>query len=210
MSTNKMKTPKFFIKTTATIIVLLVFGVCKIPASWAASGNADDFIRQVGNEAIQSLTDKSLNEEQRKDKFREILNRTFRVRLLARFTLGRYWRHATPEQQKEYVSLFEDFVVLAYATRFKDYSGEDFRVGAVRDINSRDKLVNSKLVLKDGTAIPVHWRVRGGDNYKIIDVLVEGVSMAITQRDEFAAIIQQRGGKVEGLLAALRKKTALK
>ena len=210
MSTSKMKTSNFFIRTTTTLIVLLVFGVCKAPASWAASGGADDFIRQVGNEAIQSLTDKSLSEEQRKDKFREILNRTFRVQLLARFTLGRYWSQATPEQQKEYVSLFEDFVVLAYATRFKDYSGEDFRVGAVRDINSRDKLVNSKLVLKDGTAIPVHWRVRGGDAYKIIDVLVEGVSMAITQRDEFAAIIRQRGGKVEGLLAALRKKTALK
>jgi phospholipid transport system substrate-binding protein len=210
MNTSKMKTPKFFIGTTTAIFVLLVFGVCKTPASWAASGSADDFIRQVGNEAIQSLTDKTLNEEQRKDKFREILNRTFRVRLLARFTLGRYWRQATEEQRKEYVSLFEEFVVLAYATRFKDYSGEDFRVGAVRDINARDKLVNSKLVLKDGTAIPVHWRVRGGDGYKIIDVLVEGVSMAITQRDEFAAIIQQRGGKVEGLLAALRKKTALK
>ena len=210
MSTSKMKTSNFFIRTTTTLIVLLVFGVCKAPASWAASGGADDFIRQVGNEAIQSLTDKSLSEEQRKDKFREILNRTFRVQLLARFTLGRYWSQATPEQQKEYVSLFEDFVVLAYATRFKDYSGEDFRVGAVRDINSRDKLVNSKLVLKDGTAIPVHWRVRGGDSYKIIDVLVEGVSMAITQRDEFAAIIRQRGGEVEGLLAALRKKTALK
>ncbi|MBT5048005.1 MAG: ABC transporter substrate-binding protein, partial [Rhodospirillaceae bacterium] len=53
----------------------------------------------------------------------------------------------------------------------------------------------------------VHWRVRDSSDYKIIDVLVEGVSMAITQRDEFAAIINQRGGKIEGLLRALRDKT---
>jgi len=202
-----MKTHKFFTKATSAIIVLLVFGVCNSPASQASSGSAEDFIREVGNEAIQSLTDKALDDQQRKDRFREILNRTFKLQLIARFTLGRYWRQATEQQQKEYESLFEDFVVLAYAARFRDYSGENFRVGNVRDINERDKLVNSALVLKDGRQIPVHWRVRGGDKYKIIDVLVEGVSMAITQRDEFAAIINQGGGKIEGLLAALRQKT---
>ena len=202
-----MKTHKIFLRAASTTIVLLMLGVCTSPASWASNGNADDFIRQVGNEAIQSLTNQALNDEQRKERFREILNRTFKIRLIARFTLGRYWRRATKEQRKEYVGLFEDFVVMAYAARFRDYSGENFSVGVVRDINARDKLVNSKLVLKDGTAIPVHWRVRTGDTYKIIDVLVEGVSMAITQREEFAAIISQRGGEVEGLLAALRKKT---
>ena len=202
-----MKTHKIFLRAASTTIVLLMFGVCTSPASWASNGNADDFIRRVGNEAIQSLTNQALNDEQRKERFREILNRTFKIRLIARFTLGRYWRRATKEQRKEYVGLFEDFVVMAYAARFRDYSGENFSVGIVRDINASDKLVSSKLVLKDGTAIPVHWRVRTGDTYKIIDVLVEGVSMAITQREEFAAIISQRGGEVEGLLAALRKKT---
>jgi phospholipid transport system substrate-binding protein len=203
-----MKTHKWFARTTSAIIVLLVFGLNGSPAGWAATnGNADEFIRQVGNEAIQSLTNRTLDDQQRKDRFREILNRTFKVPLIARFTLGRYWRKATKEQQAEYRTLFEDFVVMAYAARFRDFSGENFSVGAVRDINARDKLVNSKLILKDGSAVLVHWRVRGGDTYKIIDVLVEGVSMAITQRDEFAAIINQKGGQVEGLLAALRKKT---
>ena len=202
-----MKTQRYLIRATTAIFALLVVGVVTPSSSWSSNSGADEFIRQVGNEAIQSLTDKSLDDQQRKDKFREILNRTFKIRLIARFTLGRNWRKATETERNEYVRLFEEFVVLAYAARFRDYSGEDFRVSSVRDINSRDKLVNSKLVLKDGRAIPVHWRVRGGEHYKIIDVLVEGVSMAITQRDEFAAIIDQNGGKVEGLLAALRKKT---
>ena len=209
MSIRNMKTHKFFIRATSAIVVLLVFGVCNSPAGWANSGSADDFIREVGNEAIQSLTDKTLDDQQRKDRFREILNRTFKIKLIARFTLGhRYWRRATEEQKKEFVALFEDFVVLAYAARFRGYSGDNFSVGKVRDINKYDKLVYSKLVLKDGSNIPVLWRVRGGDSFKVIDVLVEGVSMAITQRDEFAAIINQRGGKIEGLLAALRKKTS--
>ena len=202
-----MKTNNFFIKTTSATLLVLLLGVAHSPAVWAKGESADSFIREVGQEAIQSLTNKRLNDQERQDLFREILNRTFKIQLIAKFTLGRYWRRATKAQQQEYVGLFEDFIVLAYAARFRDYTGENFSVGQVRQINDRDKLVHSKLVLKNGRNIPVLWRVRGNDGFKIIDVLVEGVSMAITQRDEFSAIINQRGGKIEGLLAALRKKT---
>ena len=173
----------------------------------AAADSPDDFIKKIGKEAIDSLTGKDLSDKEREERFRVILRRSFDIELIARFTLGRYWRRATKEQQIEYVSLFEDFVVQAYAARFKDYSGETFRVGQVRDINEREKLVGSELILKDSRKIPVFWRVRGNSAYKVIDVVVEGVSMAITQRDEFSAIINQNGGKVEGLLVALRKKT---
>ena len=172
---------------------------------------ADAFIRQVCEEAIQSLTNKNLSDRERQQRFRSILNRTFNIKLIARFTLGyRNWRRATKHQREEYVRLFKEFIVQAYAARFKNYRGEKFFVGKVREINNRDKLVHSALTLKDGRKIPVHWRVRSGEDYKIIDVLVENVSMAITQRDEFAAIIKQKNGEVEELLAALRHKTARK
>ena len=174
----------------------------------AANGKqADEFIRTVGQEAINSLTGKKMSDKQRQDGFRSILVRTFEVPLIARFTLGRFWRRASEDQQKEYVRLFEDFVVQAYAARFKGYNGETFTVGKVREVDERDSLVHSKLTLRDGREIVVYWRVRGKSDPKIIDVIVEGVSMAITQRDEFASIINQKGGKVEGLLTALREKT---
>ena len=195
----------FFIRF---LIAALVLCVPTAPVAVAATGaGADAFIKTIGKEAIESLTGKDLTDAQRESRFRAILNRSFDIKLIARFTLGRYWRIASPKQQKEYVRLFEDFIVQAYAARFKNYAGETFEVGQVRDINDRDKLVSSDLILTDGRKIPVHWRVRGNSDYKIIDVLVEGVSMAITQRDEFAAIINQKGGKVEGLLVALREKT---
>ena len=173
----------------------------------AAGKNADEFIRTVGQQAIDSLTRKDISDKQRQDGFRTILNKTFEVPLIAKFTLGRYWRRASKVQQKEYVQLFEDFIVLAYTARFKDYSGEAFTVGKVREIDERDALVQSLLILKDGRKIVVYWRVRGKSEPKIIDVIVEGISMAITQRDEFSAIINQNGGKIDGLLTALRKKT---
>lgn len=192
-----------FSPAIATVLLLLTVS----PAT-AAGQSADEFIRGVGEEAIASLTGKDLSRDQRQARFREILNRTFEVRLIARFTLGRYWRRASEEQKQAYVSLFEDFIVQAYAARFANYNGEKFTVGKVREIdNSEDALVQSELSLQDGRTIVVYWRVRGNNEYKVIDVIVEGVSMAITQRDEFAAIINQNGGKVDGLIAALRRKT---
>mgnify|MGYP001369416443 CR=1 FL=1 len=197
-------------QTISAFFLVLLAGALTVPSNATAAGSAGSFIKEVGAEAINALTGKNLSDKDRQDRFREILKRTFKIDLIARFTLGRYWRRATKPQQKEYVALFEDFIVQAYAARFKGYSGETFKVGRVRDINDRDKLVQSDLVLTDGRKIPVQWRVRGSSQFKIIDVLVEGVSMAITQRDEFAAIINQRSGKVEGLLRALRDRTGRK
>lgn len=173
----------------------------------AASGGPGDFIRIVGQEAIDTLTQKELSEAERQDRFREILNRTFEIKVIARFALGRYWRRASEAQRTEYIDLFEDFIVQAYSARFRNYSGDKFTVGQVRELNTRDRLVQSEILLKDGRKIPVFWRVRKGDPMKIVDVMVEGVSMAITQRDEFSAIINQNGGKIDGLIAQLRKIT---
>ena len=149
----------------------------------------EQFIRMVGEEAINALTDKKISNQIRKTRFRKILNRSFEVKFIARFALGRYWRRANKNQLSEYTYLFEEFIVQSYANLFKDYSGETFNVLKVRVINEIDQLVQSEVFLKDGRKIRVSWRVRGNKTFKIVDVMIEGVSMALTQRDEFAAII---------------------
>jgi phospholipid transport system substrate-binding protein len=186
------------------VIALLALG----GTGTAVAGNgADDFVRSIGQQAINSLTGKELSDDQRQAGFRTILKRNFELPLFARFTLGRFWRRASETQRKEFVGLFEDYLVQIYAALFRDYNGESFTVGKVREINKSDVAVKSSVTLNDGQKIEVYWRVRGKDDPKIIDVIVEGVSMVITQRDEFSAIISQNGGKLDGLLTALRKKT---
>ena len=193
--------PKPFLFFLTVLSLILV-----TPQAVKATDNPGDFIRTVGQNAINSLTNKDVTQARREDLFRKILHQTFELKLIARFALGRFWRRASKAQQIEYITLFEDFIVKAYAARFADYKGENFLVGKVRRINERDNLVQSEVVLANGRKIMVHWRVRNGKALKIIDVLVEGVSMAITQRDQFAAIINQNGGKIDGLLSALHKK----
>ena len=174
----------------------------------AAAADPDEFIRSMGQEAIASLTAPKLTTEQREASFRKILRRAFDMRTIARFTLGRYWRKASKSEREEYVGLFETFIVQAYTTRFRNYAGESFKVGKVHTINDRDRLVVSTIIRPKGPPISVNWRVRGDNKLRIVDVVVEGISMGITQRDEFASVIRRNGGKVESLLAALRKKTA--
>ena len=183
----------------ATFLLFLI----PISSSPAIAG-PEQFIRMVGEEAINALADKKISNQIRKTRFRKILNRSFEVKFIARFALGRYWRRANKNQLSEYTYLFEEFIVQSYANLFKDYSGETFNVLKVRGINEIDQLVQSEIFLKDGRKIRVSWRVRGRKTFKIVDVMIEGVSMALTQRDEFAAIISQNNGKIEGLLSALR------
>jgi len=189
------------------LILLTVLAlISALPQAATATDSPSDFIRTVGQNAINSLTNKEVTQAKREDLFRKILHQTFELKLIARFALGRFWRRASKAQQTEYIGLFEDFIVKAYAARFADYKGENFIVGKIRNINKRDSLVQSEVMLANGRKIRVHWRVRNGKALKIVDVLIEGVSMAITQRDQFSAIINQNGGKIDGLLVALRKK----
>lgn len=174
----------------------------------AFAGGAEDFVRTAGERAFTSLAG-DISGQQRTERFRELLNDSFDLTTIARFTLGRYWRVASPTQRSEYRRLFEEFLIQAYSNRFSDLSGKQFRVSKSRTINARDALVLSEILVARGRPpVRVGWRVRHKkDDLRIVDVMVEGISMSVTQRDEFAAVIRSNGGKVEGLLTALRRKT---
>lgn len=177
-------------------------------AGQAQAGGARDFIQKAADRTFNSLGEEEISDEERASRFRSLLLETFDLRAIARFTLGRYWRRASKEQRDEYVSLFEEFVILAYSNRFRDLTGKKFRINKVTKLDNKDALVQSEIVIPERPPVRVSWRVKPtADTYKIRDVAVEGISMSVTQRDEFAAVIRNNGGRVDGLIRALRKKT---
>jgi phospholipid transport system substrate-binding protein len=169
------------------------------------SDGAAKFIQQLADEAIEALAKHVADMQQR---FHDLFYQGFDVPYIARFVLGRYWNSATPEQQKDYERLFADMIVKVYSGRFSMYSGETLKVTGSRQETASDSIVNSQILRPSGPPVSVDWRVRdrGGD-YKIIDVAVEGVSMGVTQRDEFSSVIQRGGGTVEALIKELRQRT---
>jgi phospholipid transport system substrate-binding protein len=189
------------------VAVCLFVVVVMLPARPAAAADPAAVITTLGNEALKVLG-KNVDPNMRVTRFRQLFSEDFDVPGIARFVLGRYWRIATAEQQQEFVRLFTNYIALAYANRLAEYSGETLRVTGSRSAPD-GQLVSSEIVRANGQPpARVDWLLTPENGaYKISDVTVEGVSMAVTQRSEFAAVIQRNGGQVEGLITALRQKT---
>lgn len=180
-----------------------------VAADPQAAAKASAFVESLADEAIAALTTAGASREQRENRVRELLSRYFAVDTIGRWVLGRYWQQATPAEQADYLTLFEDLIVTTYVDRFSRYSGERLAVTrSVVDEASGDVLVNSEITRPaGGQPVGVGWRVRQRDGtMKIVDVYVEGVSLGQTQRSEFASVIRNNGGKVEGLLDEMRRR----
>jgi len=188
--------------------LILVLGLLAAAPGNAVAQDARAFVATLGNQAIQVLGP-SVSPAQRVARFRELFREDFDIAGIGQFVLGRYWRTATPEQQQEFLRLFQEYIVQAYSSRLGEYGGEPFRVTGERS-NGEETIVTSQIIRQNGSPIAVDWYlVHRGGTLKITDVYVGGVSMKVSQRDEFAAVIQRNGGQVGALIAQLRQKLAI-
>ncbi len=164
------------------------------------------FISGMGDEVIRFLSNDKLSVNQKAAAFGKLLNRNFDMDTISRFSLGRNWRTATPEQKKQYQRLFKQMIIEVYSRRLTEYQGESFTVQSSRPTGKRDYLVSSLIVPDNGQKIKVDWRVRDDKGrFQIIDVIIEGVSMTLTQRAEFASVIQRGGGNIDALITHLKR-----
>jgi phospholipid transport system substrate-binding protein len=191
-------------------IVAVLLAVATIAASTQlrAADDAAGFISDLGQRTVQLLAAKA-PENEREAKFRAIFEEGFDIPMISRFVLGGYWRTVSEAQRQDFTALFETYVIRAYAVRFNDYGGEQLKVTAARTEDEDNSMVQSVIARPSGAPpIKVDWRVnRTAKGFKITDVVVEGVSMAVTQRQEFASVIQRNGGQIDALLKLLREKT---
>ncbi|MGQ0527326.1 MAG: MlaC/ttg2D family ABC transporter substrate-binding protein [Alphaproteobacteria bacterium] len=172
----------------------------------ANTAGAQSFITQMTSNAISFLGDTNLTDTDRQAEFRKLLNSSYDMETIGRFSLGRYWKTATPAQRAEYQKLFKNMIVEVYSRRFRDYNGQKVEVRSVKpDADGKDSIVTSFIVPESGQEIQVDWRVRDkGGSFKVVDVIVQGVSMALTQRADFASVIQRGGGDINVLIEHLR------
>ncbi len=193
-----------FRRLIALVVFVTVLGTAGIAR--AAANDAALFINQLGNQAIDTLRATNLTLDQREARFRSLLSQGFDLRFIGRFVLGRYWRGATPDQQNDYIDLYGEYLLQIYSARLGGYSGETLTVIGTRMVNDKDFVVSTSLARPSGPAIAADWRVRVIDGqYRIIDIMIEGISMAVTQRSEFASVVKRDG--IDGLLTILRART---
>ncbi len=190
------------------ILFLLALGICvqMAPAPAAASPTPQQFVDELANKAFAVLRDETLEDRERFQKFRSLLREGVDLKRVGRFVLGKYWRRATEQQRSEYESLFGDYVIASYASRLSEYAHSTVTVKGVVSNSGKEHIVTTLVrPPKAIEPIRVDWRVRNsGQGLKIIDIMIEGISMAISQRSEFASVIQSNGGDMTVLLDRLR------
>lgn len=193
----------------AALVLLLVPSAIARGQESAAQDpeGAKAFITDLADRAMAIWRDPTRTQLEREKGFRDLLFEGFDVEFLAKISLGRFVRQMTREQYDEYMRLFPDYVVNKFANRIGEYSNQTIEIGEAVPAGTRDVFIRTTLVRPGAEPLAADWRVRKTkDGFRIVDVKVEGISMVISQRDEFAALIEKSG--IEGLLAELRKGAA--
>ena len=194
------------------LLSLLAAGL--LPLGWraaAAAPSAEDaraLIEQVSAEVLAILSDPALADRQKFDALVELLERPIDLDLVARLILGRHWRTADDAQRQEYVELFRAYALANLASKLHLYRGQSFEVTGAKVVSDKDALVTSRILSDGEPPLQVDWRLRERDGAGpvTIDLIVEGVSLIVTLRSEFASVIERQG--FDGLLAELRARIA--
>jgi phospholipid transport system substrate-binding protein len=187
---------------------LLIARAAHAQADQAALDGAVALIRNLADQAFGVLRRQDVSLEEREAVFRRLLREGFDMEFIGRFVLGKHWRELTPEQRAEYLDVFSEYVLQTYSRRLGGYAGQTFAVIGARPAGQQDAVVQTRIDQPSGPPILADWRVRpSAGGYRIVDVMVEGVSMAVTQRSEFGAVVQRDG--VAGLIEALRARTQM-
>jgi phospholipid transport system substrate-binding protein len=177
------------------------------------SAAAEEVVQRLVDQVWQLLAERGVEQVDNQD-LHSVLDEGTDLSLLGRLVLGRYWRQANPRQRTEYLRLFRHYMLQTFVQRLRQYAGADlsqpgarFQIIASRPVGERDVLVQSRVAPPTSQPLRVDWRLRERPGEPvIIDLIVEGISLLVTQRSEFAAVLERSG--VDGLLAELRARVA--
>jgi len=173
----------------------------------ADAKDAQAFIAGLGDQVVAILTNSGLSNQEKLADLKTLLDDNTDLDLVARLVLGRHWRSASEADRKEYVGLFRKILTNTLAARLGDYEGQTFEVVGNNALSERDTAVQTRINRLNGAPpLSVDWRVRQGDGgYAIIDVVAEGVSLVVSQRNEVGSIVERQG--MPGLIETMRERS---
>lgn len=192
------------------MLILAAYAVSPAKAN-ARATDAELFIGDLARDGIAMLEARVYTDAEREFEFRRLVRKGFALRTIGQFVAGRHWRSMSDDQRADFQELFSEWMLTSYARRLGGYSGQTMEIIDSVELNNRagDIFVRTRVMYTDGPLpVTAAWRIRElGGELKIIDVIVEGVSMAAAQRAECDAMIRRVG--VEGLLDNLRSRLAV-
>lgn len=190
------------------IICLCFVGIMRQAHADIDKDKAVEMVENLTKEGIEKIINSNASSQEKNEIFRKLFSENLDLDFIGRYVLGRYWRTASASQKKEFINLYREFNVITWSKRFDEFKGKKFVFSGTSSASNPNQIfVNTKVPMEEGAPVSVKWRVYDHNNkLKIIDIIIENVSLAQTARNEYTAFIAKSPKDLEGLLENLREK----
>ena len=185
--------------------IMLLANVAKADVNAA---KAEEFVKNTTQEGLVEIINSNASQAERNARFEKLFNSALDLKFSGRCVLGRYWKTASNEQRDRFIDVYRKLNVQTWSKRFDEFKGKEFIFkGTTPSSSSNQIFVNSIVPMDQGQPANVVWRVKQqGDKFKIVDIIIENVSLAITARNEYSAFIKKSQQGIDGLIADLENK----
>tara|TARA_B100000795_G_scaffold137138_1_gene102402 strand:- start:52 stop:648 length:597 start_codon:yes stop_codon:yes gene_type:complete len=195
-----MRSKKFL-----TLFTLILINVISINYSYSIE--PDIFVQSTVNRASKALNDK-FSKEEKIERLKQIASETVDIKGIGFYTLGSYRKGISDNQIRKYEKLFEQYFLKSFASRLAEYSNPEIEVKSKKKLNQNYTMVSSILIATEQRPeVKINWRIytKNSENPLIRDLIIEGLSLARTQKEEFASIIQSSDGDINALFTTLEE-----
>ena len=191
----------------ATLFAILCFNINSANAAVDAAG-AEKFVQKMTNEGVEDIINAQISKTEKQTRFKKLFNDALDLDFIGKYVLGRYWRTATPQQKTDFINTYRELNTKVWSERFDEFKGKNFVFKGTTPSNSEGQIfVNTIVPMEQGEPASVVWRVKQtGNTFKIIDIIIEKVSLTMANRNEYTAYIKNNGGSVDALIANLKTK----
>jgi phospholipid transport system substrate-binding protein len=192
---------------TATLLIGAAPGLSSRALAAVDASGASAFVKSTGDQLV-AIINGAGGAQQKRAELARIIDASVDVDGIARFCLGRYWRRATPDQQREFVAAFRTMLVTNIAGKLGEYQGVRFTVGQSQRRDDGEAVATT-IERRDNQPERVQWLIAEvGGAPKIEDMITEGISLRLTQRNDYEAFLTNNGNNIDVLIRGLRQKAA--
>lgn len=166
---------------------------------------AEDFIKSTTAKGVEEIINANVSDAEKDKRFYDLLNGALDMDFIGQFVLGRNWRTATPTQRADFIKVYRDLNIKTWSKRFNEFKGKNFVFKGTSPSTSKGQVfVDTEVPMDQGAPAKVLWRVREkGNDFKIVDIVIEGVSLAQASRSEYTSFIKNNPGGLDALIKDL-------
>ena len=183
-----------------------ILGLFLISTTARAENPAITFVNDLADNVINNILTADVSQDEKMARFKTEFESALDLKNIGQFVLGVYWRKASAEERTAFLNAFMDFTTKTWADRFNLYQGQKIIFTGSRNAEKKQLYVDS--VIQNNPPVEVIWRLKQKDNtYRIIDIIIEGVSMAMSYRNEYSSFLQTHSGDINALTKELKTKS---